>query len=571
MKHKKGGVKVIVNDLIGMFFGLVCLAGLTLLLLFLYRRIKINNKINEKKQKLLYENFKKKEAEMIGIRIYKYILDFANRFNFLIFNIKAHEKNPEDSLTNELLKREGNELLIYNFEKLQLMNWLRSKDIALKDLEFDKIINEAPDKRLIYYIVKSEVLYNNPQTLDEYIKNFIEKVTNEIEHSDYFGYAHYKQEFLNAFYSLLKDNGIAFEKEKINFMEQHYIEDIEEKEKFITTDSYKYIKSFALKNREILLDYFNEPILSEKGSLFDFIEEDCPNYFEGENGDLSEIYKKADMCRISYWQREALRTGFYDEFRKLRELILLKAGVKFVKYLWESIIEGELSNNILDEVESKVFYNNPRNFNECVKNFLEIYGDNYNRYFQYFQIIITSKFRNLEDAEFSQINDELKKTGVVDAYKSINEIILKKIESIKKETELEHFAKTLESGNTNAVRITDVDLMTGQEFENFLKTLFERMGYKAMLTKFSNDQGADLIMNRLGEKVVVQAKRYSQKVSNNAIQEVVAAIKQYGVDRGIVVTNNEFTRSAIELAKSNNIELIDRIKLENLLKNFYDF
>jgi len=78
-----------------------------------------------------------------------------------------------------------------------------------------------------------------------------------------------------------------------------------------------------------------------------------------------------------------------------------------------------------------------------------------------------------------------------------------------------------------------------------------------------------LIISKFGEKVVVQAKRYSKKVNNKAIQEIVAAIKHYGAERGIVITNSEFTRSAIELANSNNIELTDRFKLEKLIRRHF--
>ena len=109
--------------------------------------------------------------------------------------------------------------------------------------------------------------------------------------------------------------------------------------------------------------------------------------------------------------------------------------------------------------------------------------------------------------------------------------------------------------------------MNGYEFERFLRVLYEKNGYNVMQTKLSKDQGADLVIVKDGERIVVQAKRYSNKVSNKAIQEVVAAIKHYGADRGMVVTTNEFTQSAMELAESNDIELVDRNKLKKLMEN----
>ena len=91
------------------------------------------------------------------------------------------------------------------------------------------------------------------------------------------------------------------------------------------------------------------------------------------------------------------------------------------------------------------------------------------------------------------------------------------------------------------------------------------MGYDVEQTKLSGDQGGDIVIRKFNKKIIVQAKRHKVKVTNKAVQEVVASIKHYNADGGMVVTNNFFTNSAIDLAKSNNIELIDRPKLEELI------
>ena len=63
----------------------------------------------------------------------------------------------------------------------------------------------------------------------------------------------------------------------------------------------------------------------------------------------------------------------------------------------------------------------------------------------------------------------------------------------------------------------------------------------------------------------ILAKCYSDKVSNKAIQEVVGSIKHYKADGGMVITNHYFTQSAIKLASSNDINLVDRNKLKELI------
>lgn len=98
---------------------------------------------------------------------------------------------------------------------------------------------------------------------------------------------------------------------------------------------------------------------------------------------------------------------------------------------------------------------------------------------------------------------------------------------------------------------------SGQEFEIYLKELFEKQGYYVELTKTTGDQGADLIITKNDVKIVVQAKFYSNPVGNKAVQEIVAAIAFYGANQGMVITNNYYTNSAKELAEANNIILWD--------------
>lgn len=108
--------------------------------------------------------------------------------------------------------------------------------------------------------------------------------------------------------------------------------------------------------------------------------------------------------------------------------------------------------------------------------------------------------------------------------------------------------------------------MPGIEFEDYLATHFRKSGYKVSTTPKSNDYGADLILKRNGETVIVQAKRYKEKISNSAVQEVMGAIGYYNADRGMVVTNSFFTVNATELAKRCNVELWDRNTLIHKFK-----
>jgi restriction system protein len=116
--------------------------------------------------------------------------------------------------------------------------------------------------------------------------------------------------------------------------------------------------------------------------------------------------------------------------------------------------------------------------------------------------------------------------------------------------------------------LAQIDAMDGYQFEKCMQDVYKRLGYSVHHTPLSGDQGADLIITS-NERVrtAVQVKRYSKKVSNKAVQEVVAAKAIHRCTRGIVVTNNYFTASARQLANANDIDLVDRDGLRNLIQN----
>jgi tetratricopeptide (TPR) repeat protein len=117
----------------------------------------------------------------------------------------------------------------------------------------------------------------------------------------------------------------------------------------------------------------------------------------------------------------------------------------------------------------------------------------------------------------------------------------------------------------------NVSMMSGIQFEEFLARLFLRMGYTNITLTPSNDQGGDLLCHSpSGIPLVIQAKRWTGAVGNDAVQELLGAMRHYGRTRGIVVTNSTFTRSARQLAGTGpDVTLCDRLWLEEQLRKFF--
>ena len=109
--------------------------------------------------------------------------------------------------------------------------------------------------------------------------------------------------------------------------------------------------------------------------------------------------------------------------------------------------------------------------------------------------------------------------------------------------------------------ISQIDIMEGYEFEEYLKTLFFYEGFATETTTKSKDYGADIILTAPNQKIIVQAKRYSKAVGVKSVQEILGAVPHYKATGAMVVTNSYFTVSAETIARENNIRLIDRDEL----------
>lgn len=98
--------------------------------------------------------------------------------------------------------------------------------------------------------------------------------------------------------------------------------------------------------------------------------------------------------------------------------------------------------------------------------------------------------------------------------------------------------------------------MTGRDYEFAVARYLQKCGFtNVSVTKASGDQGADLIAYKGGCKYAVQCKYYSKPVDNKAVQEVLAGKAYYGCNGAMVVTNQTFTKSAVELAQRAGVFL----------------
>lgn len=118
------------------------------------------------------------------------------------------------------------------------------------------------------------------------------------------------------------------------------------------------------------------------------------------------------------------------------------------------------------------------------------------------------------------------------------------------------------------MKIANIDLMNGIEFEQYLKRVLVNQGYSVSMTSVSGDLGVDLIASGSDDKIAIQAKRYNKKVSRRAISDAVAGMYHYGCNKAMVITNNYFSPGATELARSTGCVLVDRDTLAKWINDY---
>ncbi len=112
--------------------------------------------------------------------------------------------------------------------------------------------------------------------------------------------------------------------------------------------------------------------------------------------------------------------------------------------------------------------------------------------------------------------------------------------------------------------IADADIISGEHYETLCRNLLQARGWKVETTPVTGDQGADLIAEAGGCRVIIQCKFYSKPVGNKAVQEAHAALGFHAGDRAAVVSNASFTRSARQLAQSTGVTLLHHDQLAEL-------
>jgi restriction system protein len=158
---------------------------------------------------------------------------------------------------------------------------------------------------------------------------------------------------------------------------------------------------------------------------------------------------------------------------------------------------------------------------------------------------------------FDSVRSHINSTTIAHAKKTFNHILREIVEEKARVR-----AITLEADLSFPKAITPHD------FEQWCAKTLNGHGWHATATKASGDQGADVIAEKTGLRIVLQCKLYSGTVGNKAVQEAYTAQRHYAANASAVVTNGAYSPSARDVARTTGVLLLhysDLTRLDSLL------
>ena len=155
----------------------------------------------------------------------------------------------------------------------------------------------------------------------------------------------------------------------------------------------------------------------------------------------------------------------------------------------------------------------------------------------------------------------------------VDEYGIERFDDEKFDEELEYFSKNVlkeetlstnflfhcfvEAGKHTENNLFDLSKVeTGEDYERFVRELCVSAGFECGMTPKTGDQGIDLIVRKDRIHIAIQCKYYSSAIGNSAVQEVIAGQKYYNCDYACVVSNQDYTDSAKELATAADVKLL---------------
>jgi restriction system protein len=117
--------------------------------------------------------------------------------------------------------------------------------------------------------------------------------------------------------------------------------------------------------------------------------------------------------------------------------------------------------------------------------------------------------------------------------------------------------------NDKEILSTNIDDLSGIDFERLCFMYFEAKGFKPETTKVSGDHGVDLVIKdpKDGMKIAVQCKRWKidKSIGNTDLIKLFAGSRAYKCMGTLFITTSTYTNAAKDYAESVKMDLWSRL------------
>ncbi|MFB6158692.1 MAG: restriction endonuclease [Candidatus Nanohalobium sp.] len=489
------------------------------------------------------------EDDYSSVRIYNFINCLSQSESFMNLEKRKVDEIAEEA-GEENFEQVRKKILseikpTYNskIEKLEeLKQELDESELELYKERFEKISSDILDLRSEMEsngIRKKEEYDSKLEKIEKEVENYVETTDKERKLTrEYLSQLEFEKKLSQAEYPIPE----RYKEEKEKILED--IERIKEKIRESKFSSRNTEKENIEKEIQKLRKETNQFAKMSKNSSYRFIDPFVDKYGRGSPEKRNKLLKTINSETKKDMSKEELESKLEDEVREKE-----RDGLKSV---------FELAND---------------NLNSKIKYFVKVFGKGNNRTLSRASEVLDIEKKELSQKVEKKFQDLREEKELYEFQSKLGLGTSQEIPDFRlKREEIENLrnSRYIEDLMRGNLKWQEIKNMSGHEFEGFLEELFDEMGYKAQQTKKSGDQGADIIAEKIGEKVAIQAKNTQAKVSNSAIQEVRAAIDHYNCNRGLVVSTSEYTQSAKDLAESNEIELWNKKNIMDKKRKYLD-
>ena len=206
--------------------------------------------------------------------------------------------------------------------------------------------------------------------------------------------------------------------------------------------------------------------------------------------------------------------------------------------------------------------NPPLNEFEIKKDFLKE-NSNFKEGIPYFWKVVILKDFNDEESFFKKW----------DCYRKLNPIIKDEILGISRKLNRDDWfvflasiieKSCIEISKNELIRESNHNYKKGIKFEKKCMQILKSKGWKVEETSVSGDQGVDIIASVSNFRLCIQCKDHIKSIGNRAVQEISAGKIYWRGTHAILISKSGFTKSAIKLARANDVILISYQELNNI-------